>query len=234
MEQINHCLLCGAELLYAQESTARVCEFCRGTYLSNAVCRKGHYVCDRCHARGSEELIPLMRASRLGDPVVLLEKFMHHPSVHMHGPEHHFLLPVALLVAYGQAGCDASFDLDRAVGEAVARAKNVPGGVCGMWGCCGAAIGAGIFLSIVLKSYPTNREVWSLPNLLTSKCLERIARAGSPRCCKRDSFLSVLATVEFLDEHLRVRLPKTQPVCRFGRYNQECIGERCPFHRSLN
>mgnify|MGYP002869165356 CR=1 FL=1 len=67
------------------------------------------------------------------------------PQVHMHGPEHHGIVPCVLLTAYRNNGGEV--DLPSSLREAVRRAKQVPGGTCGYWGACGAAIGAGIDIS---------------------------------------------------------------------------------------
>ena len=70
------------------------------------------------------------------------------------------------------------------------RGKQVPGGTCGFFGCCGAAVSAGIFGAIVLESTPLSEETWGKANLLTSKCLANEAKVGGPRCCKRNTYLS--------------------------------------------
>ena len=38
---------------------------------------------------------------------------------------------------------------DTALSEICKRARQVPGGTCGYWGVCGAAAGAGIFMSVM-------------------------------------------------------------------------------------
>jgi len=70
---------------------------------------------------------------------------------------------------------------------------------------------------------------WGLSNRMTAKALESIGNIGGPRCCKRDSYLSILAAIEFAAEHLHVQMEKTTPVCTRSRQNNQCIGTRCPF-----
>ena len=65
---------------------------------------------------------------------------------HMHGPEHHIMVGAALLTAYKNAG--GNIDLNKALLEMYSRGKDVPGGVCGFWGACGAAISTGMYMSI--------------------------------------------------------------------------------------
>ena len=113
------------------------------------------------------------------------------PFCHMHGPEHHVMVGAALLTAYKNAG--GQLDLEKALGEMYSRGKEVPGGACGFWGACGAGISAGQFLSIATASTPLSVEPWSLSNQMTARALDQIGKAGGPRCCKRDSFLAILA-----------------------------------------
>jgi len=52
---------------------------------------------------------------------------------------------------------------------------------------------------------------------------------GGPRCCKRDSFLSILTAIDFVKEHFGIALQKPEVVCRYAAQNNQCIGKRCPF-----
>lgn len=162
------------------------------------------------------------------DPVVILEKLMALPFCPMHGPEHHVLVGAALLTAYRNAGGEVM--LPEALRELQERASAVPGAVCGLWGACGACISTGQFLSIVTGSGPLALEPWGLCMQMTSRALNSLAQVGGPRCCKRDSYLSILAAVDFTAENLGVVMDKTVPVCTRSYRNQQCIGNRCPFH----
>lgn len=161
------------------------------------------------------------------DPFEILEKLMALPFCPMHGPLHHVLVGSALLTAY--RNCGGEIDLPSALHELAARAKSVPGGACGNWGACGAAISTGQFMSIITGSSPLKVEPWALSNAMTAAALELISRHGGPRCCKRDSYLSLMAAVDFVSQHLGVSMEKSQPVCRRSAINAQCIGERCPF-----
>ena len=107
----------------------------------------------------------------------------------MHGPEHHVIVPCVLLTAYRNNG--GGIELEKALREAVRRASQVPGGACGYWGVCGAAAGAGIYLSILLGSNPVHKDAWPIPQRLVSDCLRAIADVGGPRCCKRTGRLAI-------------------------------------------
>ena len=88
------------------------------------------------------------------------------PSVHMHGPEHHAIVPCVLLTAFRNNG--EHMDYDAALSEICKRAKQVPGGTCGYWGVCVAAAGAGIFMSVMTGSSPLYKDAWPFPQKLVS------------------------------------------------------------------
>ena len=108
--------------------------------------------------------------------------------------------------------------------------EKVPGGACGFAGCCGAAVGAGIFLSIVLETNPTKKGHYDEVNRMTARCLSRIADAGGPRCCKRNGFLAIEEAVRFTEEvtGISMDLPATVH-CAHHERNRECIGRTCPY-----
>ena len=223
------CLLCGASLVYSAAAEERICALCGEKHLSNCACEKGHYVCDRCHAAGLDaDFIPLLLQSRERDPQKLLEEVFAFPGVHMHGPEHHAIVPCVLLAAY--RNCGGELDLRSALGEALKRGRQVPGGACGYWGVCGAAAGAGIYFSILTRSTPLAGEVWDLPQRLSARCLNAIADVGGPRCCKRTARLAVREAVRYTAERLGLTMPETHPVCGHMEKNRECIGDRCPYY----
>lgn len=41
---------------------------------------------------------------------------------------------------------------------------------------------------------------------MTAKALEQIGMVGGPRCCKRDSCLSIRAAVDFVEQHFQVSM----------------------------
>ena len=64
---------------------------------------------------------------------------------------------------------------------------------------------------------------------MTAKALEAIGEVGGPRCCKRDSYLSISAAVGFVRENMGIEMEKPDIVCSYGGQNNQCIGKRCPF-----
>lgn len=164
------------------------------------------------------------------NPIAVLEKLMSQPSCRMHGPEHHVLVGAALLTAYNNCLPDsAKLDMAAALAEVKERGQQVPGGACGYMGACGAAISTGIFMSVVTRNTPFSTDTWRLCNLMTARALEQVAENGGPRCCKRDSYLSVLAAVDFVKTHLGVEMEKPEVRCSRSQINAQCIGKKCPF-----
>ena len=113
--------------------------------------------------------------------------------------------------------------------EMMNRGKSVPGGACGFWGACGAGISSGMFVSIISKSTPFSVEPFSLSHKMTAKSLSAIGEIGGPRCCKRDSYLSILSAVDFVKENFGVEMEKQEIVCTHSAQNNQCIGKKCPF-----
>lgn len=226
----EECLICQAPLQYAETDVLMECEICHKKENSKTSCVNGHYVCHDCHTQGLDVLIGQCMRETAKDPIAIIEKMMAMPMCHMHGPEHHVMVGAALLTAYKNAG--GAIDLRPALMEMMNRGRSVPGGTCGFWGACGAGISSGMFISIISKSTPLANEPFALSHKMTAESLGRIGEIGGPRCCKRDSFLSILAAVDFVKEHFGIEMEKPDVVCRFSAQNNQCIGKRCPFSRA--
>ena len=226
----EECLICKAPLEYLEHDVPMECEICGKKENSKTRCVNGHYVCNDCHTKGLDSVIGVCLAETSGNPIAIIEKMMDMPFCHMHGPEHHVMVGCALLTAYKNAGGDV--DLPEALREMTSRGKNVPGGSCGFWGACGAGISSGMFVSIISKSTPLTNEPFALSHKMTARSLERIGDIGGPRCCKRDSFLSILSAVDFVREKFGVEMEKPEVVCHYSSKNNQCIGKRCPFSKA--
>ena len=226
----EECLICRAPLEYLETDVLMECAICHKKENSKTRCVNGHYVCNECHTRGMDVIIGLCMEETSGNPVEIIEKMMDQPFCHMHGPEHHVMVGAALLTAYRNAGGD--IDLRPALVEMMNRGKTVPGGACGFWGACGAGISAGMYVSIISKATPLAVEPWGLSNLMTSKALGEIGAVGGPRCCKRDSYISILAAIDFTKEHFGIGMEKPEIICTRSAQNNQCIGKRCPFSKA--
>jgi DNA-directed RNA polymerase subunit RPC12/RpoP len=224
------CLICGADIEYLPEPEEMECVYCRERQLSSSRCRNGHFVCDRCNRMAAEDLIEsTVIRSTSDNPFAIAESLLESPAVKLHGPEHHFLVPAALIAAlYNHTGEQEK--KERGIKSARRRAEMIKGGSCGFLGDCGAAVGTGIFVSVVTGATPLSREEWRLANLMTARTLEEIAQHGGPRCCKRNTFLALRSAVRFLSSEMGIVLPEPDRiVCRYSRQNKECLGEKCVF-----
>jgi hypothetical protein len=226
------CLICGADLEYLDETDEMECSYCRQKSLTTTCCVNGHYICDRCHRLDTEDLIEVICLRSTEDnPFILTERIFSSPSVKMHGPEHHFLVP-AVLIASLYNHTQEPGEKERGIKTARYRARLVKGGSCGLLGDCGAAVGTGIFVSIVTGATPLSRKEWRMANLMTAKTLEQIALHGGPRCCKRNTFLALKEVIRFLSKEVGIHLPEPGNIyCRFSEQNRECLKENCPFFR---
>ena len=222
------CMLCGKPLRYEKTARPRRCAVCGEEKLSSCACEDGHFVCDACHSAGLDAFfIPFLLQSGEKCPQTLLEQVMALPQVHMHGPEHHAIVPCVLLTAFHN--CGGGNDLKEDLSAALKRGGQVPGGACGYWGVCGAAAGAGIYMSVLTGSDPVNENAWPIPQRLVARCLNRIAQVGGPRCCKRSSRLCIHEAVLFTAELFGVDMPEAEVRCTYMGENRECIGRSCPF-----
>ena len=223
----EECLICNAPLEYLEGDETMECAICHRKENSKTRCIKGHYVCNECHTAGMDVIIGICMKEMSKNPVVIIEKMMAQPFCHMHGPEHHVMVGAALLTAYKNAGGD--IELGQALAEMRNRGKSVPGGACGFWGACGAGISTGMFVSIISGATPLAGEPFALSHSMASRALKEIGAVGGPRCCKRDSFLSIIAAIDFVKEHFGIEMEKTQIICGHSAKNNQCIGKRCPF-----
>lgn len=228
----KECLICGKPLIFLQNAEEKECHFCHKKCLTNTICEENHYVCDHCHAiQGIKSVLDLAKQTESRNPIEIATKMMHNSYIHLHGNEHHVLVGAALLAAYHNAG--GTIDLEKSLLEIEKRGKQVPGGVCGFWGACGAAISTGIFISIITGSTPLKNKEWGLSNLMTSESLKNIGQIGGPRCCKRNSFIAIQSAVEFCADNLGIQMELPEKIiCTFNQLNDQCIEIRCPFFSS--
>jgi hypothetical protein len=235
MEERSGCLVCGRDLMYLSAPEEMACSSCGRVQETSAKCPGGHFICDDCHRLPAEDFIErTCLCTDLQDPMELALVLMRHPSIKMHGPEHHFLVPAVLLTTYSLARGERD-RLEERLRKARERARQVRGGSCGFLGDCGAAVGTGIFVSVVTGATPLSQEEWRLSNLMTSRSLHDIALAGGPRCCKRNTYLAILAAVSFVAELWKITLPVRKDVlCEYSDLNRECRKLECPFYRKQN
>lgn len=225
------CLICGKPLIYFEEAETMECCICHKKFKSHASCEDGHYVCDECHQeKGIQAVMDGCMKSRSRNPITILQEIMENPYIYMHGPEHHVLTGAALLTAYHNCGGD--IDLKAGLCEMRERGGSYPGGACGLWGCCGAAVSAGMFMSIITKATPLTGKSWRMSNQITARALGKLADLGGPRCCKRNSFTAVKEAAEFVKENMGIGMELPEKIqCNYSEENEQCLKKYCPYFK---
>lgn len=225
----NGCVVCGKELVYSEAPYSIKCNICGKEFQTNVSCQDGHYICDTCHSASAMDSIEqICSISPLRDPLRLADMIMQLDSVKMHGPEHHFLVPAVLIATYYHAIGQPEHILAK-IKIARKRAETVPGGACGFHGNCGAGVGTGIFMSVVTGANPLSEQSFGWANMITGHCLIAIGEVGGPRCCKRDTYLSIIEACRFIKKHLNVDIPCEKITCRYSDLNNECKMAECDF-----
>lgn len=226
------CPLCGKDKLYFDEGNEleTVCDICAQPFEADSACKAGHHICHMCrqkHARAA--IMAHCLASTETQPYPLMQQLMQLPDTAMHGPEHHLLLTAALITCYcNEKGTRAN--LPDWLAEANERSLEVPGGACGFWGICGAAIGSGIYVSIVTEASPFAEDEWKLAGQLTALCAHSVSGQGGPRCCKRDSFLSFTQAADYSNAMLGTHFKVPGRIrCEYYPNNEDCKKTACPF-----
>ncbi len=232
------CLICGKPIVYFEKAQEMECIMCHKKHESHASCEDAHFVCDDCHAaKGIQVIMEGCLETDFRNPIAIMQRLMENPYIYMHGPEHHVMVGAALLAAFynsggyeGRGGRDA---YKAALEEMKARGGEYPGGSCGLWGCCGAAVSTGMFMSIITKATPLTGKSWGYANMMTSRALKAIAETGGPRCCKRNSFTAAVEAVKFVKEKLGIEMELPKEIkCRFSAENLQCLKSHCPYYGS--
>jgi MoaA/NifB/PqqE/SkfB family radical SAM enzyme/SAM-dependent methyltransferase len=223
------CMICGSELKYATQEKRVTCSYCGNGFFSAMVCPEGHFVCDACHAADARAIIErVCLSSDETDMVALLRKVRSHPSVSVHGPEHHALVPGIILAACRNAGTPLT---DEQVLEGIRRGSAIPGGACGYLGICGAASGAGAAFSVLLEATPLKKAERRQVMSIEARILERIAGYEAARCCQRECYLALKEAAGILPDVVRTA-PRAEADLRCDQLqkNADCLGRACPLH----
>jgi len=152
----------------------------------------------------------------------LAEKMLEHPKIHMFGPEHHSLIPAALVAAY--QNYIGKKDAKQII-EAIERGKKVPGGYCFLCGACGGGLGVGIAVSVLSDATAFSPEPRSHANWATAKALQVVADAGGPRCCKKSTRIGMEEGVSYISKLFNVDWDKDIDLsikCSYSHLNKEC------------
>ena len=230
-EYYTGCLICGEKLEYNQASSEKKCAYCLKSFESNEACVNGHFVCSQCHASEATEIIlETCTQSNETDSLRLTNLLLKHRSIKMHGPEHHLLVTAVLLTCYYNLSGQKELKAEK-LPIAERRTSKIPGGTCGLFGNCGAAVGTGVFWSILTSSTTLSTKSWGESNRLTGLSLLKVAETGGPRCCKRTTYQSLEAAVEFMRSEMNIDIQIHEPIrCTFFDLNNECLLEKCSYY----
>ncbi len=226
----QNCLICSDSLIFAGTPADLNCYVCKKPVKAMEYCRQNHFVCEVCRLGSSYELVKAFcMNSRTTDPTALAVDIMNSPLIRTHGAEHHFIVPAVLLTAVHNKTANP-VNLKEALDLAEIQAKEVPITCTFEKGTCGAAIGSGIFLSIFTERDEMMDEEFSLANNLTAESLQSVTTSHGPKCCKRDTYLSIDETVNFLRDKFAIELEQSVAKCTFSLRNRTCGHEDCNFY----
>ena len=230
-QEKSPCILCSEDTYKPNRESVSMCDFCGNSSAIVKECDNGHTFCANC---SDLHVVDSVKAKCLKyngyDPIELAVEIMNSPLVKMHGAEHHFIVPAVLLTCvYNKEGKGAL--LTEHI-EKIDRRSHVetPSQCSYDLKMCGAAIGSGVFLSVYLDRELSDEDQWSPANGIVAEGLKKIAAAGGPRCCKRDTYLTIQASVEFLKNNFAIDLPMSEAKCTFSLRNKSCKREDCNFY----
>jgi len=225
---VEGCIICNSALEYSGVNHTRKCHVCGNHFQANAICTNGHFVCDSCHSLDARGVtLTLCHSSTETDPITLFTRISSHRVFPMHGPEYHSLVPAVIVAAYRNAGGSIP---EGAISTAIERGSTIAGGSCAFLGVCGAALGAGTALSIILKGTPLKGTIRQMVQTITVDILQQIASFNAARCCRRDCLIALTRFVELSGHYLPLQLKATKsPSCIQCKGNEYCIGTKCPW-----
>lgn len=192
-------------------------------------------MCDDCHSSDALVFLDRMAESEKStEPREIVEIAFRHPSFSFHGPEHHSLVPAAIMIAMKNRGLKKSdgepvtVDIVR---HGIRRGSKIPGGYCGYAGTCGACVGAGIAIALYLGSTPKRGPQRKEAHAATIAALTK-SEDGLVRCCKRATLYGISAAMEILRDDRGMDLGEIPQFgsCRSWEKNRDCAKEDCIFY----
>lgn len=163
------------------------------------------------------------------DAFEIAGSLMNDSSVRMHGPEHHYITAAAVLTAY----CN-QYDTEKKykyLQMAKVRTARIPVGMCALCGTCGAMMGAGAAISIILAAHPFAADPLVAVNKATADIQQEIASYRGIRCCKRVTWASVRGAIECLNRETDAELPLSHYACPYSASNAACINASCTYYK---
>ncbi len=230
----EHCMVCGEALIYGEQGETVCCAHCGRQENSAITCPSGHYVCDTCHSDFFLRQLPELARRTVGHaPEDILEALIILPNLPMHGPEHHALSGLALLLATERTGLKLA---DGYLEETIRRCMQIPSGTCGYHGACGGAVSLGVAVSLLTGATPVTGLARGMAHRATARALIHCGD-DEARCCKRALRKTVAAGRAFFAEEFNIEFPPPEghQYCVDIARNRECAKANCPyFSRAKN
>ena len=226
-KEMSDCMVCGAALIYLTQEREQECHYCGITSYANAICKNGHFVCDTCHSAEALALIEhFCQSVDTTDMLEMMQEIRTHPSIPIHGPEHHALVPGIILATFRNLGGNVS---DEMLATGIRRSSQVAGGSCAFSGICGAAAGVGVAFSLILDANPFKQQERQTVMHVVNRISQKIAENKAARCCQRESWIALRQAAEISREILPLQLHANAKYrCLQKLQNQYCMGKACP------
>lgn len=168
----------------------------------------------------------------------IAELLLQGPFLPSLGAEHHAIVAVSLLVAAKNHdeiklpnGSRRAISIDD-IQEGIRRMKQIPACTCANHGACGAGLGVGAFISILLEATCAKDIERTTSMRATNAALTAIANCGGPGCCKQSVRTAILVGVEVFKEICHIKLPLSHVRCfHIKDTTHGCKGIYCQFTR---
>lgn len=228
------CAVCGKPLIYHTVFRKAQCYCCEKEKETDVICEDGHFVCDECHRIDANDLIfKESLAFRGTDPLYFVNKIMENDLINIHGSEHHFLVPAALLATYTNKTGNVK-NLKSAMSTIRSRMVKISGEICSTHGGCGTILGMGAFVSYITNTTSLSKKPWADLHVVTAAGLLQVSKYGGPRCCKRNTYIAILEGINWLKENKGIALDKPADIiCGFHLRNKVCLREKCLFFKNV-
>ncbi|HLP58046.1 MAG TPA: DUF5714 domain-containing protein [Candidatus Deferrimicrobium sp.] len=226
-QPVFYCSLCGEEL--QEETRPRVCSFCGRQEEGDWGCGNEHYTCEECRLAAPAEAIERVCLETGGrNPREIADLLMRHPAFKDHGIEHHLLVAPVILAALANVN---ETRVDKAkIQAALKRLMDIPIGVCGSRGDCGACVGAGAAVAIISGTSANPKLGRSRALKATGKALLRLAEMGGVRCCKQSVYVALETCCRLLSEELNISMEMEPITCAFSPKITDCKKGSCPYY----
>jgi hypothetical protein len=232
----ENCMVCGGILDYLHYSENLTCTSCGKIASGSVICKKGHFVCDECHAGNSKDVIlGLALTTTTQDPAEIAEQMMALPDLPMLGCEHAYVVAGAFMAALRNSPYGKGKITDTDVREVFNRTeKQALSGYCGLTGVCGIAPAIGACFSVFLGARCGTDSEQKITMEAVIRVSQAIADLTGPSCCEAYVRAALSTAASIFAERFGIMLPtaKTSIVCiDSARHPHGCREGLCPYYQ---